>query len=129
VAGGGRALDDDQFQALKVLGFLFRRLGLHDKARRLYLALLALRPDDPDLLAPAAAAALGGGRADEALGLLDRLEAAGGSPDPDLALAADLLRARAMAALDRPDEARAAAGRYLGRLAAKDGARGGRDRG
>jgi tetratricopeptide (TPR) repeat protein len=127
-AGRASSLDEDQFRALLVLGFLFRRLGLNDKARRLYRALLALRPDHPDLLAPAAAAALGDGRGDEALSLLDRLEAAGGSVDLERRLASNLLRAQALAALDRPEEARVAAHRYLEGLAAKDGARTGGDR-
>jgi tetratricopeptide (TPR) repeat protein len=122
-------LDDDQFQTLSVLGFLFRRLGLYDKAGRLYRALLALRPDDPAVLAAAAAAAVAAGEAAAALGFLDRL--AHLSPtesrawpslfDADRTGAGSpilwLLKAKALAALGRSDEAQAAVQNYLSDLA------------
>ena len=102
-------ISDDQFRTLMVLGFLFRRLGLDDKAWRLYEALSALRPDDPSLLAPAAAAALGTERPREALERLDRLA---GSQAPEAAHW--LMRAQALSALGREGEAREAAKRCLG---------------
>ncbi|MDR2441944.1 MAG: hypothetical protein LBE31_00295 [Deltaproteobacteria bacterium] len=103
-------LDDDQFKTLLVLGFLFRKLGLDDKASRLYQTLLALRPDDPSLLAPAAAAALAEGRGEDSLDLLERLEASGSQNFQPVHW---LIRAKAYAALERPEEAHKAALKYI----------------
>jgi tetratricopeptide (TPR) repeat protein len=121
-------LDDDRFQTLSVLGFLFRRLGLNAKALRLYRALALLRPEDPATLASGAAAAIDEGEAQEALSLLDRLadlekpgsflgssllggEITAGSP------ILWLLRAKALWALKREPEAQVAVNNYLKSLA------------
>lgn len=125
-------LDDGQFQTLLALGFLFHRLGLDDKARRLYQTLLSLRPNDRSVLTPAAAAALGEGKASEALALLDRLDESqradlGHPEDGDLSQKFEpvlwLMRAQALSALDRGEEASAAVRKYLQGLNDKDAVR------
>ncbi|MDR2366682.1 MAG: hypothetical protein LBF58_01010 [Deltaproteobacteria bacterium] len=113
-------LDEDQFQTLLVLGFLFRRLGLVEKAGRLYQVLIAIRPDDRSVLTPAAAAALDEGRAEEALEFLDRFD--DGWPGEATAVNY-LIRAKALSALHRDLEASRAIGEYLKRIDSADGDR------
>ncbi|MDR2302066.1 MAG: hypothetical protein LBF38_08520 [Deltaproteobacteria bacterium] len=113
-------LDDEQFQTLLVLGFLFRRLGLVDKACRLYRVLIAIRPDDRSVLTPAAAAALEEGRPEDALEFLDRFD--DGWPG-EAAAVNYLIRAKALAALDKNLEASAAVKEYLKRIEPLDGDR------
>jgi hypothetical protein len=119
-------LDEDKFQTMMVLGFLFRRLGMSGKAAELYRALLADRPDDPAPLAPLAAADLAEGRAGEALGLLDRLEAGGPG---NLPAAHWLMRAKALAALGRDGESSAMVKRFIEVRAAEAGEGGSREGG
>jgi predicted Zn-dependent protease len=110
-------LDDDQFRTLMILGHLFRRLGLSAKCERLYAALMAERPAESSLLAPAAAAALACDHPQDALAFLDRLRNA----EPPQAVHW-LLRAQALSSLGREDEAHEAAEAYLGaRLLAEAG--------
>ncbi|MDR2387528.1 MAG: hypothetical protein LBE80_08105 [Deltaproteobacteria bacterium] len=111
-------LDEEQFQTLLVLGFLFRRLGLYEKAARLYRVLIAMRPDDGSVLSPAAASALDEGRPEEALEFLDRFDDGWpGQAGP----VNYLIRAKALAALGKNLEASAAISEYLKGLALLDG--------
>lgn len=111
-------LTQDQRTSLAVLGYLQYRMGRFDAARRIYGALLAVHPDDagPDRLfrqahTALAAIALEEGKAEGALRHLNMI------PDDDVPSTRDaaslLLRARALWALGREDEARNAVQKYM----------------
>lgn len=108
---GEGQLDEGQWTALSVLGFLYLRIGHWDRAERLFKALCAVRPTDLQAAASLAAAALG--RGDWALAL-ERVEKslAGRAPS-----AADnhlrLMKAQALWHLGRTGEAGDEAARYL----------------
>jgi tetratricopeptide (TPR) repeat protein len=98
--GPEAVLDRDQFDTLRVLGFLYLRLGLAPKAARLFQALSALDPQNLQTALSLAAATLDDGRPEEALALLERAplaNAAAWAP-------ARLLKARALWRLGRHEE-------------------------
>lgn len=93
-------LERDQFDTLRVLGFLYLRLGLASKAARLFQALAVLAPQDPQAALSLAAATLEDGRPEEALALLERAPLAGAAARAP----ARLLKARALWRLGRHEE-------------------------
>ena len=95
-----RELEPDQFETMKVLGFLYLRLGLAERAARLFQALAALAPEDPEAALSLAAATLEAGRPEEALALFHRPPLAALPPST----AARLLKARALWRLGRQEE-------------------------
>ncbi len=99
-------LDDGQWTALSVLGFLYLRLGDWERAERLFKALAAIRPGDGTGAASLAAAALGRGDWAAALEYLDRPEAGVGSH-------LRLMTAQALRGLGRAGEAEAVMAEYL----------------
>jgi tetratricopeptide (TPR) repeat protein len=95
-------LDREQTISLRVLGFLYLRLGFSDRAARLFQALFALSPDDAEVARSLAAALLENGEAAETLKLLEApLLRAGSAADPILLL----LKARALWRLQKNEEA------------------------
>ncbi|MDR2935049.1 MAG: hypothetical protein LBV70_04115 [Candidatus Adiutrix sp.] len=98
--GPEAALDRDQFDTLKVLGFLYLRLGLAPKAARLFQALAALAPQDVQAALSLAAATLEDGRPEEALALLEKPPLAGAAAGAP----ARLLKARTLWRLGRREE-------------------------
>jgi hypothetical protein len=105
-------LETEQIISLKVLGFLYLRLGFFTRAARLFQALFALLPGDTGVARSLVAALLEEGNAGEALALLD-------APPlrTDLTTSADplllLLKARSLWQLQRNEEARAMMDVYL----------------
>jgi len=93
-------LEPDQFETMRVLGFLYLRLGLAPRAARLFQALTALAPEDPQVALSLAAATLEDGRPEEALALFDRPPLAAAPPTA----ASRLLRARTLWRLGRQEE-------------------------
>jgi tetratricopeptide (TPR) repeat protein len=105
-------LDREHVISLRVLGFLYLRLGFADRAARLFQALLALSPDDAEAALSLAAALLENGKAEAALNLLEApLLAAhsANSANPVFLL----LKARALWRLQRNEEAFLVMDRYL----------------
>jgi len=94
-------LDGDQLDALRVLGFLYLRLGLAAKAARLFQALAVLAPQDGQAALSLAAATLEDGRPEEALAILEKppLAAMAARETP-----ARLLKARVLWRLGRHEE-------------------------
>ncbi|MDR2786894.1 MAG: hypothetical protein LBD06_00790 [Candidatus Accumulibacter sp.] len=105
-------LEPEQVTSLKVLGFLYLRLGFFARAARLFQALLALLPEDAGVAKSLAAALLEDGKAGEALALLDAppLRADPSMPADPVFL---LLKARSLWRLQRGEEAFAAMEAYL----------------
>jgi predicted Zn-dependent protease len=95
-----RELEPDQFETLRILGFLYLRLGQARRAARLFQALAALAPEDPQIALSLAAAALEDGRPDETLALFARPPLDGAPPTA----AARVLKARALWRLGRQEE-------------------------
>ena len=104
-------LDEGQWTALSVLGFLYLRLGDWERAERLWKALAAIRPGDESALASLAAAALGRGDWAAALERLERIPAGAGDH-------LRLMKAQALWNLGRNGEAEAAAAEYLAAVSA-----------
>jgi tetratricopeptide (TPR) repeat protein len=111
-------LGREHIVSLKVLGFLYLRLGFFDRATRLFRALSALLPEDAEAALSLAAALLENGDAAEALSLLDApsladdpagLAASGNRAGPAFLL----LKARALWRLQKNEEALAVMDRYL----------------
>ncbi|MDR2450585.1 MAG: hypothetical protein LBE85_02185 [Candidatus Accumulibacter sp.] len=108
-------LDREHLISLRVLGFLYLRLGFADRAARLFQALLALLPEDGEATLSLVAALLENDNAEAALNLLEApLSAAEsanstGSADPVRLL----LKARALWRLQRNEEAFLVMDRYL----------------
>jgi thioredoxin-like negative regulator of GroEL len=98
-------LDREQTISLRVLGFLYLRLGFSDRAARLFRALFSFMPDDAEIARSLAAALLENGEAEETLKLLEAppLRATVHSPADDPILL--LLKARALWRLQRNEEA------------------------
>jgi predicted Zn-dependent protease len=106
---GMEELGRDQTISLKVLGFLYLRLGFSDRAARLFRALLALSPEDAEVTQSLAAALLENGNAEEALRLLETSPLRADLPNP----VPLLLKAQALWRLQRNEEAFAAMNAYL----------------
>ncbi|MDR0379734.1 MAG: hypothetical protein LBI62_07325 [Candidatus Accumulibacter sp.] len=103
-------LDREHVVSLKVLGFLYLRLGFADRAARLFRALLALSPEDAEATLSLAAALLENGSAEAALNLLEAPHlATTHSADPVFLL----LKARALWRLQKNEEAFLVMDRYL----------------
>jgi predicted Zn-dependent protease len=93
---------------LALLGYVYLQNARPDKAAALYAALDRIAPGQPKMLRALAVAQVGAGKAQRALDTLDRLAMAGG-----VDAAFHLLRAQALGALGRIDEAQAAMRSYL----------------
>jgi Flp pilus assembly protein TadD len=106
-------LDQDQLVSLKVLGFLYLRLGFFDRASRLFRALFSLSPGDAEVARNLAASVLEAGHPEEALDILDAPPLRAGpevsAADPVLLL----LKARALWRLDKNAEAQGVMDAYL----------------
>jgi tetratricopeptide (TPR) repeat protein len=102
-------LTQDELFSLKALGFLYLRLGSFERARRLFRALAALRPEDAESAMSLAAAELEAGHPEEALRRLDipPLERLRDTP------LCCLLRAQTYWRLQRDEEAFAAMDAFL----------------
>ncbi|MDR1577778.1 MAG: hypothetical protein LBT86_06100 [Deltaproteobacteria bacterium] len=107
-------INDDQILTLRVLGHMYIRLGLKDKADRLIRALLTIKPNEPGLLGASAALALDHDKPQEALEKLTRLFANSLTPDPTFIL----IKAQALWRLGRVAEALEAKDQYLATLGA-----------
>ena len=108
-------LTEDEKKTLSVLAFLFFRLGMEDRARRFYETIAELSaPGTPDFRfakACLAAAALEAGDAETAL--REVREALAGGPLSSRDATLHWLRSRALWALGREEEARAARETFL----------------
>ncbi len=108
------ALNQEQRQTLHVLAFMFFRMGLMERAGRIYDGLRALSsPGQPDRLALAglAAIALEKGNGATALGYLRQILGAGALPSRQAVFL--LLKAQALWLEGRKEESRAALDEYL----------------
>jgi hypothetical protein len=108
------ALNQEQRQTLHVLAFMFFRMGLMERAGRIYDGLRALSsPGQPDRLALAglAAIALEKGDGATALGFLRQILGAGALPSRQAVFL--LLKAQALWLEGRKEESRAALDEYL----------------
>ncbi len=101
-------MTDAQFEALAVLAYAYLQHDKPDKAASLLGGLDVLRPNEPQTLRALAAARLRLGRPAEALDVLDRLAMLGA-----VDAAFQLLRAQALAALERRAEATAAFAAFI----------------
>ena len=108
-------LTEDEKKTLSVLAFLFSRMGMEDRARRFYETIAELStPGTPDFRfakAGLAAAALEAGDAETAL--REVREALAGGPLSTRDATLHWLRSRALWALGRKEEARAARETFL----------------
>lgn len=108
-------LTEDEKKTLSVLAFLFFRLGMEERARRFYETIAELStPGTPDFRfakARLAAAALEAGDAETAL--REVREALAGGPLSTRDATLHWLRSRALWALGRKEEARAARETFL----------------
>lgn len=108
-------LTEDEKKTLSVLAFLFFRMGMEDRARRFYETIAELStPGTPDFRfakAGLAAAALEAGDAETAL--CEVREALAGGPLSTRDATLHWLRSRALWALGRKEEARAARETFL----------------
>lgn len=104
-------LSKDQYRAVCVLGFLYLRMGLCERAMIVFRALLALNPDDNWARRNLAFVALDQGKSSDALRLLDEVFEKNVLSTKDAPFL--LLRARALWAQDRKAEARAAIDEYF----------------
>lgn len=108
-------LTEDEKKTLSVLAFLFFRMGMEDRARRFYETIAELStPGTPDFRfakAGLAAAALEAGDAETAL--REVREALAGGPLSTRDATLHWLRSRALWALGRKEEARAARETFL----------------
>ncbi|MDR3054892.1 MAG: hypothetical protein LBU53_05755 [Zoogloeaceae bacterium] len=107
-------LQTEQLLSLRVLGFLYLRLGAWDRAARLFQALTRLFPDDIEIARSLAAAELEAGNAERALALLSAPPLNMLTSDP----ASLLLKARAHWRLSQSEAAFAVMDEYLASLAA-----------
>lgn len=109
------SLTEDEKKTLSVLAFLFFRMGMEDRARRFYETIAELStPGTPDFRfakAGLAAAALEAGDAETAL--REVREALAGGPLSTRDATLHWLRSRALWALGRKEEARAARETFL----------------
>lgn len=108
-------LTEDEKKTLSVLAFLFFRMGMEDRARRFYETIAELSaPGTPDFRfakAGLAAAVLEAGDAETAL--REVREALAGGPLSSRDATLHWLRSRALWALGRKEEARAARETFL----------------
>lgn len=104
--GGGATLPDEAAGALHALGYVYLRQGQPRRASVLLLAAARHRPADPPLLRTLAAALSACGLGERALEVLDH--AATLDPAADSSRPCRVLRARALLAAGRREEARAA---------------------
>jgi Flp pilus assembly protein TadD len=108
-------MTDDEQALLSMLGYVFLQNARPDKAAVVMDALNTLAPGQPRVLRTLALAQLRSGKPERALGTLDRLAMAGG-----VDAAFHLLRARALTALARSDEAAAPMQVYVAMRGAAD---------
>lgn len=99
--------DDDQ-TLMRLLAYVYQQNGLPAKAEALYAALCALNPHDLDAAKGLAWARLELGKPKSALKVLDTIV---GPNEPGAVV--QLLRARALALLDQPDDAQVAMRAFL----------------
>ena len=99
-------------EAMAVLGYFFLQNNRPAKAAALFAALNVLYPDDPRTVTSLALAQVREGRAERALQTLERLALLGFADD-----VFHLLRAQALTALERREEASAAMQAYLAQRA------------
>ena len=102
-------LTEAELNSLRLLGFLYLRLGLAARAVRLFQALAALVPQDVQIALSLAAAHLEDERPETALAVLERPPLAGAQEEP----AARLLKAQSLWRLERREEASALMDRHL----------------
>ena len=102
-------LENEQALSLRALGFLYLRLGAHERASRLFQTLTVLYPDNVECAQSLAAAELEAGRPEAALRRLDQAPL-DKSDDTPLCC---LLRARALWRLQRTEAAFTAMERFL----------------
>ncbi len=101
-------MDKDERSLLLVLAHVLLQNARPEKAAILLTALDVMEEDQPKVLRSLAVSLLRAGRAEHALETLDRLAIAGG-----VDAVFHLLRAQALGALERPDEARVAMSAFL----------------
>ena len=101
----------EQRSALNVLGYLFLRMGLFERARRVFSALAALNPHDHWAQRNLAAIAMHAGDGAAALRHLQQALHEGPLSTSDAAL--HLIRAKALWLEGRKDEARGAINEFL----------------
>jgi predicted Zn-dependent protease len=101
-------MTDDEQTLLNLLGYIYLESAQPDKAAVVLAALDTLAPAQPAVLRALVLALLRSDKASRALTMLDELAMAGG-----VDAAFHLLRAQALAALERPEEAAAAMQNYL----------------
>lgn len=106
-------LAENHVISLKVLGFLYLRLGAFERASRLFQALAHLRPDDIEVAGSLAAAELESGHPERALTLLAAPPLAALASDPARNPVTLLLQARAHWRLQQSEAAFAAMDTYL----------------
>ncbi len=97
------ALSSEQIELMDLLGFIYLRHGLPDKAAVLLAARDVLMPEHPQVLLALAMAQVRSAKPQRAMETLERLAMAGG-----VDASFHLVRAQALQALDRPEEAAAA---------------------
>lgn len=106
----------DVRDALAVYGYLLLSTQQMEKAHAVFKGMRVLLPDDAHVAKSLAVTTLAAGDAAAALALVDEARKAAG--DDELA-ALDALRGKALFALGRADEARAALGQSLARRAGR----------
>lgn len=102
-------LEENQLTSLKVLGFLYLRLGAFERARRLFRALAGLFPEDVETARNLAFAELEAGSPERALECIAAPPLAPLASDPVLLL----IRARSHWRLDQNEAAFAVMDAYL----------------
>lgn len=111
-AGAGKTtLTGNQMRSLQAYGYLLLRMGLFERAQRLFRALGALDPDDRWVLRNLAYTSLLTGNPQAALDYLRR--AIGQAPLPSDDAVLHLLKAQALWRLERKDEAQNSVNTYL----------------
>jgi predicted Zn-dependent protease len=110
-------MTEQEQSLLNLLGYVFLQSARPEKAAVVLGALDALAPGQPGVLRALVLAQLRSGKAERALAVLDQLAMAGG-----VDAAFHLLRAQALAALGRPDEAAVAMQNYVHMRKAAPGA-------
>jgi predicted Zn-dependent protease len=107
---GQPVIDEEKIATLRILGYMYWRLGLTDKAERLFKALLALNPGNAVICGQLAAIALDQGRPETALEYVEQLLTEAGAAAGRFLW---LIKAQALGRLDRLAEARAALDEYM----------------
>lgn len=108
---GEVTLSNNQLRSLQAYGYLLLRMGLYERAQRLFHALSAIDPEDRWALRNLAYTSLVTGNAQAALDYLRRAIGQGPLPSDDAVL--HLLKAQALWRLERKDEAQNSVDTYL----------------